>query len=60
MNTRIKLLNLFFVVLLQEKLATLNHVVRMADFAMEMKQKLCDINIHSFNNFQIKVGKCFY
>lgn len=42
---------------LQEKLATLNHVVLMADFAMAMKQKLQDINLHSFNNFQMKVGK---
>ncbi|KAK3737562.1 hypothetical protein QZH41_017759 [Actinostola sp. cb2023] len=42
-----------------EKLATLNHVVLMADFAMAMKQKLCDINIHSFNNFQMKVGLNF-
>lgn len=29
----------------------------MADFAMAMKQKLQDINLHSFNNFQMKVGK---
>jgi hypothetical protein len=41
----------------QEKLATLNHVVLLADFAMAMKQKLQDINLHSFNNFQMKVGK---
>ncbi|XP_031572786.1 adenylate cyclase type 5-like [Actinia tenebrosa] len=43
----------------QEKLATLNHVVLMADFAMAMKQKLQDINLHSFNNFQMKVGLNF-
>lgn len=30
----------------------------MADFAMSMKKKLEDINKHSFNDFEMKVGKC--
>lgn len=42
---------------MQEKLATLNHIVTMADFAMAMKKKLTDINLHSFNDFKMKVGK---
>ena len=29
----------------------------MADFAMAMKKKLADINVHSFNDFKMKVGK---
>lgn len=43
----------------QEKLATLNHIVTMADFAMAMKKKLTDINLHSFNDFKMKVGLNF-
>lgn len=42
----------------QEKLATLSHIVTMADFAMAMKKKLADINLHSFNDFKMKIGKC--
>lgn len=42
---------------LQEKLETLDHVATLADFAMAMKKKLSDINLHSFNNFEMKVGK---
>ena len=42
---------------LQEKLATLSHIVTMADFAMAMKKKLADINLHSFNDFKMKIGK---
>ena len=29
----------------------------MADFAMAMKKKLADINLHSFNDFKMKIGK---
>lgn len=43
----------------QEKLATLSHIVTMADFAMAMKKKLEDINLHSFNDFKMKVGLNF-
>lgn len=43
----------------QEKLATLSHIVTMADFAMAMKKKLADINVHSFNDFKMKVGLNF-
>ncbi|XP_032218339.2 adenylate cyclase type 5 [Nematostella vectensis] len=43
----------------QEKLATLNHICTMADFAMAMKRKLEDINLHSFNNFAMKIGLNF-
>ncbi|XP_022805938.1 adenylate cyclase type 5-like isoform X2 [Stylophora pistillata] len=43
----------------QEKLATLSHIVTMADFAMAMKKKLADINLHSFNDFKMKIGLNF-
>ena len=31
----------------------------MADFAMALKKKLADINVHSFNDFKMKVGLNF-
>ena len=43
----------------QEKLARLSHIVTMANLAMAMKKKLADINVHSFNDFKIKVGLNF-
>ena len=48
---------MYFASRLQEKLDTLDHVVVLADFAMAMKKKLCDINLHSFNHFLMKIGE---
>ena len=53
-----KLKNPTYMLSFQEKLATLSHIVTMADFAMAMKKKLADINLHSFNDFKMKIGKC--
>ena len=35
----------------------LAHLCDLVDFAIEMKNKLEDINIHSFNTFQLRIGK---
>ncbi|GFW75326.1 adenylate cyclase type 6 [Trichonephila clavipes] len=32
------------------------HVTRMADFALRLKDQLDYVNVHSFNNFKIRVG----
>lgn len=34
-----------------------SHVTRMADFALRLKDQLDYVNVHSFNNFKIRVGK---
>lgn len=34
-----------------------SHVTRLADFALRLKDQLDYVNIHSFNNFKIRVGK---
>lgn len=36
-----------------------SHVTRMADFALRLKDQLDYVNVHSFNNFKIRVGKDF-
>ncbi|GIY21022.1 adenylate cyclase type 5 [Caerostris extrusa] len=33
-----------------------SHVTRMADFALRLKDQLDYVNVHSFNNFKIRVG----
>lgn len=33
------------------------HLCALVDFALAMKQCLQDVNVHSFNNFQLRVGK---
>ncbi|XP_065053479.1 adenylate cyclase type 5-like isoform X2 [Rhopilema esculentum] len=38
------------------EIASLDHVEALADFAMAMKATLEDMNRHSFNNFQLKIG----
>lgn len=35
----------------------LAHLCDLVDFAIEMKNKLDDINVHSFNTFQLRIGK---
>ena len=35
----------------------LAHLCDLVDFAIEMKNKLEDINLHSFNTFQLRIGK---
>ena len=37
----------------------LAHLCDLVDFAIEMKNKLEDINVHSFNTFQLRIGKHF-
>lgn len=34
----------------------LAHLCDLVDFAIEMKRKLEDINTHSFNKFQLRIG----
>lgn len=34
----------------------LAHLCDLVDFAIEMKNKLEDINVHSFNTFQLRIG----
>ena len=35
----------------------LAHLCDLVDFAIEMRNKLEDINTHSFNTFQLRIGK---
>ena len=35
----------------------LAHLCDLVDFAIEMKNKLEDINLHSFNTFQLRIGR---
>lgn len=37
----------------------MSHVARVADFAFAIRQALNEINIHSWNNFQMRIGKCY-
>ncbi|XP_042905332.1 adenylate cyclase type 5 isoform X2 [Parasteatoda tepidariorum] len=37
-------------------LTNYNHVTKMADFALRLKDQLDYVNMHSFNNFKIRVG----
>ncbi|KAF8770565.1 adenylate cyclase type 5-like [Argiope bruennichi] len=37
-------------------LVNYTHVTRMADFALRLKDQLDYVNVHSFNNFKIRVG----
>lgn len=34
-----------------------SHLCDLVDFATEMKRKLDDINTHSFNKFQLRIGE---
>lgn len=36
------------------------HLCDLVDFAIEMKTKLDDINTHSFNKFQLRIGKIIH
>ena len=36
----------------------LAHLCDLVDFAIEMRNKLEDINTHSFNTFQLRIGTC--
>ena len=38
----------------------LAHLCDLVDFAIEMKIKLEEINIHSFNTFQLRIGKFLF
>ncbi len=33
------------------------HLTALTDFALAMKDRLDEVNRHSFNNFQLRVGK---
>lgn len=33
------------------------HVTAMAEYAFRLKQQLANVNEHSFNNFQLRIGK---
>lgn len=41
-------------------MTNLTHVTKMADFALRLKDQLDYVNVHSFNNFKIRVGKFVY
>lgn len=32
------------------------HVIAMVDYALELFQKITDVNEHSFNNFRMRIG----
>ena len=34
-----------------------DHICALVDFALAMKQSLDEVNKHSFNNFQLRVGQ---
>ena len=36
-----------------------DHVVAIADYAFAIKQQLAEINMHSFNNFKLRIGQYF-
>ena len=38
----------------------LAHLCDLVDFAIEMKNKLDDINVHSFNTFQLRIGNIHF
>ena len=42
---------------LQSESDELAHLCDLVDFAIEMKQKLEDINTHSFNKFKLRIGE---
>ena len=51
---------LFFVLFLSHSSLQREHpVVEMCLFAMELSKKLDHINKHSFNSFELKIGKHF-
>lgn len=33
------------------------HVTAMMDYALELFQKIADVNEHSFNNFRMRIGE---
>lgn len=35
-----------------------SHILALADYAMRLREQMKYINEHSFNNFQMKIGKC--
>jgi len=35
------------------------HVTAMADYALQLFDKIEEVNMHSFNNFRMRIGKCF-
>lgn len=37
--------------------AEFGHVVAMLDYALELFQKITDVNEHSFNNFRMRIGE---
>ncbi len=42
--------------LLESERDELAHLCDLVDFAIEMRNKLDDINVHSFNSFQLRIG----
>lgn len=34
-----------------------SHILALADYAMRLREQMKYINEHSFNNFQMKIGK---
>ena len=42
--------------LLEAERDELAHLCDLVDFAIEMKNKLDDINVHSFNTFRLRIG----
>ena len=55
-SIHLKSFHLLHVYLSKKEIASLDHVEALADFAMAMKATLEDMNRHSFNNFQLKIG----
>ena len=36
------------------------HVIAMTEYAFRLKQQLANVNEHSFNNFQMRIGKKYF
>ena len=34
-----------------------SHVTSMADYALQLFEKIQEVNTHSFNNFRMRIGK---
>ncbi|XP_058793697.1 adenylyl cyclase 78C-like [Phymastichus coffea] len=41
---------------ISKNLEDMEHVCRLVDYAVAMRQRLEDVNVHSFNNFDLRVG----
>lgn len=39
-------------------LVNYKHITAMADYALQLFDKIEEVNMHSFNNFRMRIGEC--